>query len=63
MSEDNYRELRAGLVREFWFLRSKRLYMSARARVRKIADLDFEYRGIDREITKRRFNYSNIGVK
>ena len=61
MSEENYTSTRAGLVREFWFLKSKRLYMSAKARVRKIAELDLEYKGIPREETLKKFNYSNIG--
>ena len=60
MTEENYKEHRAKLVREFWFLKSKRLYLSAKARVRKIADLDFEYKGIDREITMQKFSYDKI---
>lgn len=55
--------MRANLVREFWFLKSKRLYMSAKARVRKIADLDLEYSGTPREETYQKFNYSKIGSK
>ena len=60
MNSENYKEIRAQLVKEFWFLKSKRLYLSARARVRKIADLDYEQCGIDRAITKEKFNYSKI---
>ena len=60
MSEEQYTAQRAKLVNEFWFLKSKRLYLSARARVRKIADLDYEQCGIDRAITKEKFNYSKI---
>jgi hypothetical protein len=55
-----FREQRAKLVREFWFLKSKRLYMSAKARVRKIADLDMEHKGIPREVTLEKFHYYSI---
>ena len=55
-----FREQRAKLVREFWFLKSKRLYMSAKARIRKIADLDFESRGIPKEVTMEKFHYNDI---
>jgi hypothetical protein len=60
MNEDFYKEQRTRLANEFWFLKSKRLYMSAKARVRKIADLDYEHCGIDRETTKTKFNYYRI---
>lgn len=63
MSEENYTSTRAGLVREFWFLKSKRLYMSAKARVRAIARLYLEYKGIPKEDTYQKFNYSKIGSK
>jgi hypothetical protein len=63
MTKELYTEMRANLVREFWFLKSKRLYMSAKARVRKIADLDLEYSGTPREYTYQKFNYSKIGSK
>lgn len=60
MTEEKYTEQRAKLVNEFWFLKSKRLFLSAKARIRKIADLDFEQKGIDREITLEKFNYNKI---
>jgi hypothetical protein len=60
MSEEQYTQQRAKLVNEFWFLKSKRLYLSARARIRKIADLDYEQLGVDREVTKQKFNYKKI---
>ena len=60
MNEDYYREQRAELVKQFWFLKSKRLYMSAKARVRKIAELDFEFKNVPTDVTLRKFNYDNI---
>ena len=58
MTEEHYTERRALLVKEFWFLKSKRLWLSARARVRKIAALDLEYKDIPEEETFRKFNYN-----
>ena len=58
-----YKEQRAKLVREFWFLKSKRLYLSARARVRKIAEMDFEMMGIPVKETLDKFKYENIKDK
>jgi len=60
MTVDSYREQQAKLVREFWFLKSKRLYMSAKARVRKIAELDLEFKDIPKADTYRKFNYDSI---
>ena len=60
MTEEYYTEQRAKLVKEFWFLRSTHCPLAAKARVRKIADLDYEYKGIDREITLDKFNYYKI---
>lgn len=60
MSEEQYTERRAALVNEFWFLKSKRCKLAAKARVRAIADLDYEYAGIDREVTKEKFKYSTL---
>ena len=60
MTQEQYTQKRYQLVREFWFLKSKRLYLSARARVRKIADLDFQYDGIPREVTLKKFHYNNL---
>lgn len=60
MTEEYYTELRRSLVQEFLQLRNVRCYLAAKARIRKIADLDFEYKGIDREVTKQRFNYDKI---
>jgi hypothetical protein len=55
-----FREQRAKLVREFWFLKSKRLYMSAKARVRKIAELDYEQMNIPIQETLDKFHYNDI---
>jgi hypothetical protein len=41
-------------------MKSKRLHLTAKARVRAIADLDYEYAGIDREETKKKFNYDKL---
>ena len=60
MTEQQYTARRAELTREFWFLKSKRLHLSAKARVRKIADLDFEQKGTPREETLRKFNYNHL---
>ena len=60
LSEDRYTEIRAELVRDFWFLKSKRCKLAAKARVRAIADLDYEYAGIDQEVTKEKFKYSTL---
>lgn len=62
MNEYN-KEQRAKLVREFWFLKSKRLYLSAKARVRKIAQMDFENLGIPIKETLNKFHYENINEK
>ena len=63
MNEDYYREQRAELVKQFWFLKSKRLYLAAKARVRKIAELDFEFKGIPKEETLKKFKYDSIKSK
>lgn len=60
MNEQYVNEQRAKLVREFWFLRSKKLILSARARVRKIADFDLEHYGTPREETFQKFNYNKL---
>lgn len=60
MTEEKYNEQRTKLVNEFWFLKSKKLYLSAKARIRKIADLDFEQKGINRDVTYQKFNYDKI---
>lgn len=60
LSEERYTETRAELVRDFWFLKSKRCKLAAKARIRKIADLDFEQLGIPRETTLNKFNYEKL---
>ena len=60
MTEEQFTTQRAKLVNEFWYLKSKRLFLSAKARIRKIADLDYQYKGIDRETTKQKFCYYKI---
>jgi hypothetical protein len=63
MNEDFYKEQRTRLANEFWFLKSKRLYLAAKARVRKIAELDFEFKGIPKEETLKKFKYDSIKSK
>lgn len=60
MIEERYKEKRAALVREFWFLKSKHCRLSAKARVRKIAELDLENKDIPIEKTLERFNYDKL---
>lgn len=60
MTNTAYSTRRAELVSNLHFLLSKHLYLSARDRIRKIADLDYEHKGIDREVTKEMFNYKRL---
>jgi hypothetical protein len=60
MTPQDYNARRAKLVTEFNFLKSKRLYRSAAARVRLIAQLDLEYDNIPIEKTKAIFNYNSL---
>ena len=60
MNTEQYNERRKELVNEYWFLKSKRLYLSAKARLRKIADLDFEQKGTPKAETLQKFNYEKI---
>jgi hypothetical protein len=60
MTQKMYATRRASLVREFYFLQSKHCHLSAKARIRQIAKLDFEFSGIPIEETKQLFNYDRI---
>ena len=60
MTQHQYASQRAKLLKEFCFLKSQRLFLSAKARIRRIAQLDFEYDGTPIEKTKRIFNYDNL---
>lgn len=60
MTEQNYTQRRKELINQLDFMLSKRLWLCARARIRKIADLDFEHKGIDIETTKEMFNYKRL---
>lgn len=60
MDEQLYRTRRTKLLDEYFFLKHKRLYRSAAARVRQIAKLDLEYGNIPIEKTKRLFDYDNL---
>lgn len=60
MNEEQYTARRAQLVKEYNHLVSSHCHLCAKARVRKIADLDYEVKGIDKEETKRSFGYYNL---
>ena len=57
MTEQYYIARRTELEEEIVRLRQIHCHLCARARIRKIADLDYEVKGIDREETMRKFNY------
>ena len=59
MSPKVYAKRRAELLKEYLEMKRMRLYLCARARVRKIAKLDFEYDGTPIEETYRRFDYKS----
>lgn len=60
MDRKAYTERRYELVVDVERLLSIHCRLCAMARIRKIADLDHEVKGIDREQTKQSFNYYNI---
>lgn len=60
MTAQDYAIRRAKLISEFNFLMRRRMYLSAKARVRKIADLDYDYDKTPKEKTLRAFNYYDI---
>ena len=60
MNNTAYSTRRAELVSNLRFLLSKHLYLSARDRIRKIADLDFKEKGIPIEDTYKVFNYYKL---
>lgn len=60
MTEQYYIARRTELETEVTRLRQIHCHLCARARIRKIADLDYEVKGIDREITKQKFNYYEV---
>ena len=57
MSPEVYKSRRKELLKEYIEMKRMRLTLCARARVRKIAKLDFEYDGTPIEETYRRFGY------
>lgn len=60
MTPQDYNARRAKLVSEFNFLKSKRLFRCAAARVRLIAQLDLDYDNTPIEKTKRLFGYDSL---
>lgn len=55
-----YTERRAELIREMYWNLSIHCRLNARARIRKIADLEYEVKGTDREETKNSLGYYNL---
>ena len=60
MIDSDYRARRAKLVNEFLHMKKLRLYRSAAARVRQIAELDFKFDGTPVEKTKAIFYYDQL---
>lgn len=60
MNEEYYIERRSQLIKEFWFNKSKRCKMNARARIRAIAKLDFQQKGIPIKETYDKFHYAEL---
>lgn len=57
MVEDTYKAKRAKLLSEYEFLKRKRLYLSAKARLRKVAELEKDWSGKPMEETLRELGY------
>jgi hypothetical protein len=55
-----YNIRRQELIKEMENLINSHCRLCAKARIRKIADLDFEYKGIDREQTKKSLGYNKL---
>lgn len=60
MNNNDYKTKRHNMVVETERLLSIHCRLCAKARIRKIAELDYEFKGTDREITKQSFNYYNL---
>jgi ArsR family metal-binding transcriptional regulator len=60
MTESQYVQRRRELAIEVMELKSIRCNLAAKARIRKIAALDKEFKGVDVEVTKKNFGYYNI---
>jgi hypothetical protein len=60
MNEIQYNIRRQELIKEMENLINSHCHLCAKARIRKIADLDFEYKGIDREQTKKSLGYNKL---
>lgn len=60
MDKKQYTEYRAKLVKEANELKKNHCHLSAKARIRKIAKLDYEEKGIDIETTKKNFKYNEL---
>ena len=60
MTEQYYIARRTELEAEIVRLRQIHCHLCAKARIRKIAELDFTVKGIDKEITKQKYNYYDV---
>lgn len=60
MTLENYKERRVQLVSDFYFQMSHHCRMNARARIRDIARLEYEFRGTPEKETKQLFKYDEI---
>jgi len=60
MNQEQYSQRRAEMIRDFYFQKSRRCRLNARARIRAIAKLDLEQSGIPIEQTKELFHYDEI---
>ena len=60
MTEKTYHTRRAELLDEYMRMKRLRLYRSAAARARKIADLDFAYDGTPRNKTLNIFEHDKL---
>lgn len=63
MTYNDYYQRRLSLVNEIEWLLSLRLYLCARARIRRLAELEYNYNGSDKEITKQQYNYYSLKPK
>lgn len=59
MTDQHYTALSAQLISELWREIAMHHRLNARARIRRIADLDYQHLGIPKEETYRQFNYDD----
>lgn len=61
LDEETYKRLRFNLLTEYFNCIKHRWWLSARARVRKLAQLELEQNGIEVSVTYDMYNYDKIG--